>query len=145
MEDHISCPLCRHTNLAENLFCGQCGASLATGKQLTSRSRNSLSLTIGGKYSPPSKLNKPVGRALALCLAALAAEAGLSWLRRRNERFSQPAPVASRSGASAVPERLASQSVEENFVWLQEDIFQRSVFTQRVVKSSNISKLPGRE
>src|SRR5919202_1568986 len=105
MEDHISCPLCRRTNLAENLFCGQCGASLATGKQPTSRSRSSL--TVGGKYSPPSKLNKSVGRALALGLAALATEAGLSWLRRRNERFNQPAPVASRSGASAGPEHLA--------------------------------------
>ena len=143
MEDHISCPLCRRTNLAENLFCGQCGASLATGKQLTSRSRSSL--TVGGKYSPPSKLNKSVGRALALGLAALATEAGLSWLRRRNERFNQPAPVASRSGASAGPEHLANQSAEEIFVWLQEEVFRRSVFTQRVVKSSNISKLPGHE
>jgi hypothetical protein len=59
----------------------------------------------------PAKL-VPAGRALALGLGALAAEVGLSWLRRRIKtegRFSTP---AAREGVAALPEHLFGQSLE---------------------------------
>jgi len=76
------CPACQHGNPIENRFCGACGAAL---------DRNELArhdegaLVIAGQSIPLAQV-KQVTRAVALGLAAVAAEAGIAWLRRRAER-----------------------------------------------------------
>ena len=112
MTDQAPCPQCRHANPPENRFCGSCGAPLMSGEQLPTRR----------EYRPvptsrawPDKLG-PAGKALAVGMAALAAEAGLSWLQRRigtEERSSLPAV---RDAGSASGGYLVGQSLEEVFV-----------------------------
>jgi Double zinc ribbon len=89
-EQQDQCPRCRQENPPRNRFCGSCGAPLVSGEQLATRQ----------EYSPvqagrawPAKLG-PVSKALAVGVAVLAAEAGLSWLQRRigtEDRSSAPA------------------------------------------------------
>jgi hypothetical protein len=136
MDAYIPCPLCRHHNPSENRFCGRCGASLAASEQLALRQENSPTIV---DRSLPARFG-PVGKALALGLATLAAEAGLAWLRRRNERFNQPSPLNDRSAELAVPEYFFSQSLEEVFVQLQEGGSRDRIFARRVVRSSNIAR-----
>jgi hypothetical protein len=136
MDAHIPCPLCRHDNPSENRFCGRCGASLACSEQLALRQENSPTIV---DRSLPARFG-PAGKALALGLAALAAEAGLAWLRRRNERFNQPSPLNDRSAELAVPEYFFSQSLEEVLVQLQEGGSRDRIFARRVVRSSNIAR-----
>ena len=78
-EQQVQCPRCRQENPPKNRFCASCGAPLMSGEQLATRQ----------EYSPvqagrawPAKLG-PVSKALAVGVAVLAAEAGLSWLQRR--------------------------------------------------------------
>jgi hypothetical protein len=136
MDAHIPCPLCRHDNPSENRFCGHCGAPLAGSEQLALRQANSPNIV---DRSLPARFG-PVGKALALGLAALAAETGLAWLRRRNERFNQPSPLNDRSAELAVPEDFFSQSLEEVFVQLQEGGSRDRIFARRVVRFSNIAR-----
>src|SRR5919202_6463203 len=82
VDEHTPCPLCRHDNPAENRFCGRCGVSLTSGKQLVPRREGALTTA---SRTLPAKF-KPVGKALVVTLTALAAEAGLAWLGRRVER-----------------------------------------------------------
>jgi hypothetical protein len=136
MDAHIPCPLCRHDNPSENRFCGHCGASLAGSEQLALRQGNTPNIV---DRSLPARFG-PVGKALALGLAALAAETGLAWLRRRNERFNQPSPFNDRSAELAVPEYFFSQSLEEVFVQLQEGGSRDRIFARRVVRFSSIAR-----
>ena len=111
-EQQVPCPRCHHENPPSNRFCGSCGAPLVSGEQLATRQ----------EYSPvqagrawPAKLG-PAGKALAVGVAVLAAEAGLSWLQRRigtEERSSLPAV---RDADSASGGYLLGQSLEEVFV-----------------------------
>lgn len=80
------CPQCQNGNPLENRFCGRCGASLER-HDLASNSETSL--IIGGVQLPARQVRQ-VGQALALSLAALAAEAGMAWLRRRVDQISVP-------------------------------------------------------
>jgi hypothetical protein len=136
MDAHIPCPLCRHDNPSENRFCGHCGAPLAGSEQLALRQANSPNIV---DRSLPARFGR-VGKALALGLAALAAETGLAWLRRRNERFNQPSALNDRSAELAVPEDFFSQSLEEVFVQLQEGGSRDRIFARRVVRFSNIAR-----
>ena len=136
MDAHIPCLLCRHDNPSENRFCGRCGASLAASEQLALRQENSPTIV---DRSLPARFG-PAGKALALGLVALAAEAGLAWLRRRNERFDQPSPLNDRSAELAVPEYFFSQSLEEVLVLLQEGGSRDRIFARRVVRYSNIAR-----
>jgi hypothetical protein len=81
------CPACQHGNPLDDRFCGKCGAPLE--RQLPMR-RPEAHLTIAGRELPVTW--KQLSRTLALSVAALAAEAGLAWLRRRMD--ASPAPVA---------------------------------------------------
>ena len=74
MDGLAPCPRCRHENPTENRFCGRCGASLIVDGQIARRTENSP--TTVGRALPPAEL-KPVGKALAVGLATLAARAGL--------------------------------------------------------------------
>ena len=118
MNERIVCPRCQRGNPPENRFCGACGAALASSSGLP---------TARIEYSPattartwPAKLG-PAGKVLAVGLATLAAEAGLSWLRRWVDQTNQQ-PLAAAKGPTGalVPEYLITQSLEEVSVWLQE-------------------------
>jgi hypothetical protein len=81
------CPACQHGNPLDDRFCGKCGAPLE--RQLPMR-RPEAHLTIAGRELPVTW--KQLSRTLALSVAALAAEAGVAWLRRRMD--ASPAPAA---------------------------------------------------
>src|SRR3712207_1467469 len=136
MDERAPCPLCRHHNPQENLFCGRCGASLTGSEQLVPRRERHLSVA---NRTLPARF-KPAGRAVALGLAALAAEAGLAWLRRRNAQSGPPSPFAAQGEEPVMSEYLFSQSLEEVFVWLEEGSFRSNVFARRVIRSSVLRK-----
>src|SRR5215203_2214953 len=129
-EREVPCPRCRQENPPTNRYCGSCGVPLTSGEQLATRQ----------EYSPvqagrvwPAKLG-PAGKALAVGVAVLAAEAGLSWLQRRirtEERSSLP---ADRDAGSASRGYLVSQSLEEVFVQTWEGPHSR-VLARREVRS----------
>jgi hypothetical protein len=90
MTDQAPCPRCRQENPPRNRFCGSCGAPLRSGEQLATREEH-RPVWAGRVW--PAKLG-PVSKALAVGVAALATEAGLSWLRRKigaEDRSSMPA------------------------------------------------------
>ena len=128
----IFCPSCRHSNPRENRFCGACGTALVSGDQLARRPENSP--TTAPRTRLPAEL-KPVGRALAVGLAALAAEAGLAWLRHRAAGAHRSSLPVVRGTEPAVPERPIYQSFEELHVWLREGDFESRTFAQRTVRS----------
>ena len=139
MDEVTPCPRCRHDNPQENRFCGRCGASLTSGKQLVPRQEERSPATT--VRALPAKL-VPTGKALAVGLAALAAEAGLLWLQRRVERADRTPLRAAQDPKPAAPEYLLSQSLEEVYVWLQEGDYRSHVFARREVRSFDALKPP---
>ena len=85
------CPACQHGNPLDDRFCGKCGAPLE--RQLPARRADAL-LAVAGRQLPITW--QQFGKTVALSVAALAAEAGLAWLRKRIEigTASIPAPLA---------------------------------------------------
>ena len=135
MEERSStlCPQCQHSNPRENHFCGACGTALASSGQITRRPENIPTRASRGLL--PAEL-KPVGRALAVGVAALAAEAGLAWLRRRAEGSARPSLPVVRGTDPVIPEdHPIYQSFEELHVWLREGNFESRTFAQRTVRS----------
>ncbi len=127
------CPQCRHGNPPENRFCGACGAPLEkSGGQLVRRTEDSP--TTASRALLPAEL-KPVGRALAVGLATLAAEAGLAWLRRRAEGYERASLPVARGTKSVIPEHPIYQSFEEVHAWVREGDFESRIFAQRAVRS----------
>jgi hypothetical protein len=96
------CPTCQHANPLDDRFCGKCGAALE--RQLPVR-RADAALTLAGRQLPVSW--QQVGKTLAISAAALAAEAGLAWLRRRVELGSATPTTAL---AKTTPETLTRTS-----------------------------------
>lgn len=126
----------------ENRFCGSCGTALADSGQLVLRQEYSPAATF---RALPAKLG-PTGKALAVGLATLAAEAGLLWLRRRVERADRTPLPATQEPKPPVSEYLLSQSLEEVFVWLQEGDSRSHIFARREVRSFDALKpADGRE
>lgn len=78
------CPECQQSNPLEGRYCGKCGSPLE--RQLPVRV-GAAGLTIAGRQLPVTW--RQLSRTVALSVAALAAEAGLLWLRRR---LDSPAP-----------------------------------------------------
>jgi hypothetical protein len=129
-EQHVPCPRCSQDNPPRNHFCGSCGALLTSGEQLAKRQEHS---PVRAGRAWPAKLG-PVSKALAVGVAVLAAEAGLSWLQRRigtEERSSLPAV---RDADSASRHYLVGQSLEEVLVGAWEDSRGR-VVAHREVRS----------
>jgi hypothetical protein len=129
-EQQVSCPRCRHENPPGKRFCGSCGIRLTSGEQLVTRR----------EYRPvptsrawPDKLG-PMGKALAVGVAALVAEASLSWLQRRIDTEERSSLPAVRDADSASRHYLVSQSLEEILVQTWEDSHSR-VFARREVRS----------
>jgi Double zinc ribbon len=130
MTDQAPCPQCRHANPPENRFCGSCGAPLTSGEQLATRQEHH---PVPVTRAWPSKLG-PAGEALAVGVAVLVAEAGLSWLQRRigiEDRSSLPAVRGVGSSSRAY---LLGQSLEEVLVGTWEDSHRR-VVARREVRS----------
>jgi hypothetical protein len=92
------CPACQHGNPLDDRFCGKCGAPLE--RQLPAR-RGDASLTVAGRQLPVTW--QQFGKTVALSVAALAAEAGLAWLRRRIEAGPAPTATALARATSSPP------------------------------------------
>jgi Double zinc ribbon len=129
-EQQVQCPRCRNENPPSNRFCGSCGAPLVSGEQLATRQ----------EYSPvqagrawPAKLG-PTGKALAVGVAVLAAEAGLYWLQRRIGTEVRSSLPGVRDTGSASRGYLVGQSLEEVLVGASEDSHGR-VVARREVRS----------
>jgi hypothetical protein len=108
-EREVPCPRCRQENPSRNRFCGSCGAPLTSGEQLATREEHR---PVPAGRAWPAKLG-PVSKALAVGVAALATEAGLSWVRRKigaEDRSSMPAV---RDADPASRGYLVGQSLEE--------------------------------
>ncbi len=134
MEERIStpCQQCRHGNPLENRFCKACGAPVTGSGQLTHRPEGVP--PAAGRALLPAEL-KPVGRALAVGLATLAAQAGLAWLRRRAEGPDRPPLTAAKGTEPAIPEHLVYRSFEEVHAWFGEGDLEGRMFARRAVES----------
>jgi hypothetical protein len=131
MTDQAPCPRCRHANPPRNRFCGSCGAPLTSGDQLATREEHR---PVPAARAWPARLS-PAGKALAVGVAVLATEAGLSWLRRRIGAEDRSSVPAVRGLGSASRGYLVSQrSLEEVFVQTWEDPHSR-VLARREVRS----------
>ncbi len=127
-EQQAPCPQCRQANPPGNRFCGSCGTPLINSEQLATREEH-RPVPTGRAW--PSKLG-PAGKALAVGVAVLAAEAGLSWLRRRigtEERSSLPAV---RDAGSSSGGYLLGHSLEKVLVGAWEDSPGRIVARRKV-------------
>jgi hypothetical protein len=118
MTDQAQCPRCRQENPPRNRFCGSCGAPLMSGEQLARREEHR---PVPAGRAWPAKLG-PVSKVLAVSVAALAADACLSWLRTKSGAEDRSSLPALRGAGSAPRGYLVSQrSLEEVFVQMWED------------------------
>jgi hypothetical protein len=130
MTEPSSCPLCRHTNPPGNRFCGSCGTPLTSGEQLATRQEHR---PVPTSRAWPAKLG-PAAKVLAVGVAALAAEAGLSWLQRKigtEDRSSEPAV---RGADFASRGYYLGQSLEGVFVQAWEEDSHSWVFLRQEVR-----------
>lgn len=97
------CPACQHGNSPNDRFCGKCGAPLE--RQLPMRVGDGR-LVIAGRQLPVTW--GQFGRTVALSAAALAAEVGLAWLRRRID--TPPAPGMQKISRAIPTARAAEES-----------------------------------
>jgi hypothetical protein len=129
-EQQVSCPRCRHENPLGNRFCGSCGIRLTNGEQLVTRREYR---PVPTSRARPDKLG-PAGKALAVGVAVLAAEASLSWLQRRIDTEERSSLPAVREAGSASRAYLLGQSLEEVLVQVWEDPHSQ-VVARREVRS----------
>jgi hypothetical protein len=141
MTEHARCLRCRRENPSENRFCASCGASLRPSSDLVARRANNP--TMMGHVLPV----KPgsVGKALAVGLITLAAQAGLSWLRHRATAENQPSTLTSREYDTAASERLLARSLEEVFIQESEGHYRSRVLAWRAVSSIVMTEPTGRQ
>src|SRR5918995_1228101 len=111
-EKQVQCPRCRQENPPRNRFCGSCGVQLISSEQLATRQEHS---PVQAGRAWPAKLS-PVSKTLAVGVAVLAAEAGLSWLRRRIGTEEPSSLPADRDAGSASRGYLVGQSLAEVLV-----------------------------
>ncbi|HMP41667.1 MAG TPA: zinc ribbon domain-containing protein [Roseiflexaceae bacterium] len=88
------CPNCQHGNPLDDQYCGKCGTAL---QRLLPAPRSETGLTIAGRQLPVTW--QQLGRTVALGVVAVAAEAGLAWLRRRAAQPTTALTVMPRSDA----------------------------------------------
>lgn len=93
------CPTCQHGNPIDDRYCGKCGAAL---ERLLPVRASASPLTVMGRNLPVNW--QQLGTSVAIGAAAVAAEIGLAWLRRRIEGGAIPS-----SPGTALAPRLASQ------------------------------------
>lgn len=129
-EQQVLCPRCHHENPPGNRFCGSCGVQLISGEQLATRQEH-RSVRVTRAW--PAKLG-PVSKTLAVGVAVLVAEAGLSWLQRRIGAEDRSSLPAVRDADSASRHYLINQRLEEVLVQTWEDSRGR-VVARREVRS----------
>jgi hypothetical protein len=139
-EREVPCPRCRQENPPRNRYCGSCGAPLTSGEQLATREEHR---PVPASRAWPAKLG-PVSKALAVGVAVLATEAGLSWLRRRIGAEDRSSVPAVRGLGSASRVHLVRQSLEEVLVQTWEDPHSR-VLARREVRSFFTTRPTGRQ
>ena len=96
------CPACQQANPIDDRFCGKCGVPLE--RQLPVRLADTR-LTIAGRNLPITW--QQLGKTVALSAAALVADVGLAWLRRRIEAGSAAAPTTLARSVPATPATAA--------------------------------------
>ncbi len=131
MTELASCLLCQHENPPENRFCGSCGARLTSGEQLATRQEH---YPVSATRAWPTMLER-AAKALAVGVAVLAAEASLSWLRRKMRADDRSSMPALRGADSTSRGHLASQSLEEVLIQTWEGSPDSRVFARREVRS----------
>lgn len=133
------CPQCQHGNPLENRYCGACGASIE--RQLPaplggSNTEPITAITIAGHTLPVTW--KQVGRTVAVGLTALAAEAGMAWLRRKVEHVHVPQTAAKSPSTAIVPARNATPSTNPDVVTIVSqrvvEVWERGTLTRKVVE-----------
>jgi hypothetical protein len=129
-ERPVPCPRCHQENPPSHRFCGSCGAPLMSGEQLTTRQEHRL---VPAGRAWPAKLG-PVSKALAVGVAALATEAGLSWLRHKIGAEERSSRTAVRGVGSVSRGYLVGQGLEEVLVQMWDDSHGQFV-TRREVRS----------
>ena len=130
-ERQVPCSRCTQENPPTNCYCGSCGVPLTSGEQLATRQEHR---PVPAGRAWPAKLG-PVSRVLAVGVAALAAEAGLSWLRTKIGAEDRSSLPALRGAGSAPRGYLVGQrSLEEVLVRTWEDPHGR-VVARREVRS----------
>jgi hypothetical protein len=129
-ERHVPCPLCPQENPPTNRYCGSCGVPLTSGEQLATRQEHR---PVPAGRAWPAKLGT-VSKVLAVSVAALAAEAGLSWLRTKIGAEDRSSLPALRGAGSAPRGYLVSQrSLEEVFVRMWEGPHSRVLARREVL------------
>lgn len=131
MTERDLCSLCRHENPPGNRLCGSCGAPLTSGEQLATRQEHR---PVPARRAWPAMLG-PAGKALAVSVAVLAAEVGVSWLRDKIGAEDRSPMPAVRSADSASHGYLLSQSLEEILIQTWEEDSHSRVFARREVRS----------
>jgi hypothetical protein len=129
-ERQVPCPQCHQENPPSHRFCGSCGAPLTSGEQLATRQEHR---PVPASRAWPAKFG-PVGKAVAVGVAALATEAGLSWLRNKIGAEDRSSVPAVRGVGSAPRHYLVGQSLEEVIIQILEDPHGR-VVARREVRS----------
>ena len=114
------CPACQQANPIDDRFCGKCGVPLE--RQLPVRIADTR-LTIAGRNLPITW--QQLGKTVALSAAALVADVGLAWLRRRIEVGSSAAPTALARSIPATPTAAASGQATGSIV---------TIMSQRVIE-----------
>ncbi|NOK63875.1 MAG: zinc ribbon domain-containing protein [Chloroflexi bacterium AL-W] len=129
------CPTCQHGNLLESRFCNKCGAALEW--QLPAR-RGEFGMTIAGRQLPVTW--QQFGKTVAISAAALAAEVGIAWLRRRIEAGSNTTTSSSTELAArspTVPTTTFTTKPQSNVTIMSQrvvDIFDNGSGERRIVE-----------
>jgi hypothetical protein len=127
------CPVCQHGNPLENRFCGACGASL-TQEALAKRPETGI--VIAGVELPAAQVRQ-VTRAVALGAAAIVAEVGLAWLRKRTGQANLPAVQAPPTQAlNAIVPQTNPTGQPAVTIWSQRvvEIWEHGQLTRQVVE-----------
>ena len=114
------CPTCQQANPIDDRFCGKCGVPLE--RQLPVRIADTR-LTIAGRNLPITW--QQLGKTVALSAAALAADVGLAWLRRRLEAGPAATPTARARTMPTIPAATAPGQVAGSIV---------TIVSQRVIE-----------
>jgi len=114
------CPACQQANPIDDRFCGKCGVPLE--RQLPMRLADTR-LTIAGRNLPITW--QQLGKTVALSAAALAADVGLAWLRRRIEAGPASSSTALARSIPATPGAAAPHQAASSIV---------TIVSQRVIE-----------
>src|SRR5215216_3996582 len=105
------CPACQQPNPIDDRFCGKCGGPLE--RQLPMRIADTR-LTLAGRNLPITW--QQLGKTVALSAAALAADVGMAWLRRRLEAGPTTTSTALARTRPATPTAAAPGQVAGSIV-----------------------------